>query len=159
MQMWADRRRAMSRVLERRRVIWGREGTTMDEATERAKIAAEQRVARKQELVARQKREIRAWRVTPAYDPEPGSICNSGTTVCLATGEYLLGTSIGEALSPKIMKQLRRTDVARVVCDGPLVDAAAEFLRSGEGLHKIRVNGKMMTRADVANALSPAGEG
>lgn len=64
------------------------------------------------------KREVRAWRITPVFDPEPGSICNAGTTLCIASGEYLLGTDVGEALSPAIVRQLRRTDVPRIVCDG-----------------------------------------
>lgn len=47
----------------------------MDEATERAKLAAEQRAARKQEGAALEKQggPIRAWRVTPVRDPAPGN--------------------------------------------------------------------------------------
>ncbi len=41
-----------------------------------------------------------------------------------------------------------------------LLAAAIEFLSSGEGLHKIRVNGEMMDRKQVALALaSPIAEG
>jgi hypothetical protein len=38
--------------------------------------------------------------------------------------------------------------------DPALLAAAVEFLNSGEGLHKIRVNGKMMDRKAVAAALT-----
>jgi hypothetical protein len=38
--------------------------------------------------------------------------------------------------------------------DDALMAAAIEFLSKGEGLHKIRVNGKMMDRKAVAAALS-----
>ena len=37
--------------------------------------------------------------------------------------------------------------------DRALIRAAIEFLMRGEGLHKIRVNGKMMDRIAVATAL------
>ena len=42
------------------------------------------------------------------------------------------------------------------IADDALLAAAVEFLSNGEGLHKIRVNGKMMTRRELALALSPA---
>lgn len=100
---------------------------------------------------------VRAWRLTPIFDPETNQICNAGTTYCLATGEYLLGTSVGEALSPKIVSQLRKTDTARIICDQSLIDAAIEFLeffnRSGDNFHKILVSGEMLDRAQVANKL------
>lgn len=35
-----------------------------------------------------------------------------------------------------------------------VVSAAIEFLNTGEGLHKIRVDGKMMTRKQIAKALT-----
>lgn len=38
--------------------------------------------------------------------------------------------------------------------DDALMAAAIELLSKGEGLHKIRVNGRMMTRKEVAAALS-----
>lgn len=40
--------------------------------------------------------------------------------------------------------------------DDALMAAAIEFLSTGEGLHKIRVNGKMMDRKDIAAALTLA---
>lgn len=38
--------------------------------------------------------------------------------------------------------------------DAALLAAAVEFLSKGEGLHRIRVNGKSMDRKAVATALS-----
>lgn len=99
------------------------------------------------------KRPIRGWRLMPIYDPAPGSLVNAGTTMCIATGEYLLHTDVGEALSPAIVKQLRRTDVARTILDADLVDAAIEFLASGPALHRVRVGTDMLTREQVAERL------
>lgn len=102
------------------------------------------------------KREVRAWKLTPVFDAAPGTLQNSGTTFCIASGEYLLPTSVGEALSPKIVAQLRKNESARIICDATLVEAAAQFLRAAQdltGIHRIRVNGKLMTATEIADAL------
>jgi hypothetical protein len=52
---------------------------------------------------------------------------------------------------PNLINAIRNTLSAQP--DAAVLSAAVEFLSNGEGLHKIRVNGKMMDRKDVAAAL------
>jgi len=79
-----------------------------------------------------------AWQLTPIFE-EPSGFRNAGTTRCLASGEHLLGTSIGEALSPSIVSMLRQTDGPRMVVDANLIDAAVSFLRGLDNADAARI--------------------
>lgn len=70
--------------------------------------------------------------------------------------EHLLVEECG--LRPDEGLQSQRTNCINAIKNGvpdhALMSAAIEFLKSGEGLHKIRVRGNMMDRKAVAAALT-----
>lgn len=92
-------------------------------------------------------RKVVAYRITPIYEDfmQPGRLYNSGTTMCMASGEYLQPTDIGDdALSPKIVDELRKTDKARIICDADELPAA--YQRGFE-------DGAVAMREDAASFL------
>lgn len=53
-------------------------------------------------------RKLIAYRLTPVYELEPGSLATAAVMQCMATGETLSGMGGGgEYLSPKVVETLR----------------------------------------------------
>lgn len=111
-------------------------------------------------------RDVEGLDMRPLFaSPQPDARIGREATDTWAYIENLLCEECG--LRPDEGLQGQRTNCINairnatfVVPNERVVSAAIEFLNSGEGLHKIRVNGKMMTRKDVARALTastPAG--
>lgn len=93
----------------------------------------------------------------PAVGPLPLSPQEPGET--WAYIERLLHDECGLRLDEGLEGQ--RANIVNAIKNGrdarpdaALLKAAIEFLSKGEGLHKIRVNGKMMARKQIAGALA-----
>jgi hypothetical protein len=87
---------------------------------------------------------------------EPVAMRNTNAAETWAYIERLLHDECGLRLDEGLGGQ--RANCINAIRNGntdpALLAAAVEFLNSGEGLHKIRVNGKMMSRKAVAAALT-----
>jgi hypothetical protein len=96
---------------------------------------------------------------TPAWAPTQQS--GNGAAETWAYIERLLHDECGLRLDEGLTYQ--RANCINAIQNGlpdpALMAAAVEFLSKGEGLHKIRVNGKMMDRKGVAAALCASNSG
>lgn len=71
---------------------------------------------------------IVAYRLVPVQEIQEGGIATAAVMTCMVTGRTLSGMGGGGSfIAPEVVDALRRQDVARAVCDAPMLDAMIEM--------------------------------
>lgn len=110
-------------------------------------------------------RDVDTWNTMLSAAPSPPSeVTREAARKVWSYIERLLHEECGLRLDEGLSQQRPNflNAIAGVInpnaADDDLIAAAVEFLNHGEGLHKIRVCGKLMDRKQVADALHQRGE-